>query len=109
MQTAFKMSSRTYSVLLTMYPRELRRRFAEEMTDVFAQQLQGAWDDSGFAGMARVWLDAIGELLFVALPAQIGQPIVIVPTLSLIGNSAIFLVLMRALSPLAALCRIYRH
>ena len=109
MQTAFKMSSRTYSVLLTMYPRELRRRFAEEMTDVFDQQLQGAWDESGFAGMARVWIDAIGELLFVALPAQIGQPIVIVPTLSLIGNSAIFLVLMRALSPLAALCRIYRH
>jgi hypothetical protein len=109
MQTAFKVSSRTYSVLLTMYPRELRRRFAEEMTDVFDQQLQGAWDESGFAGMARVWLDAIGELLFVALPAQIGQPIVIVPTLSLIGNSAIFLVLMRALSPLAALCRIYRH
>ena len=109
MQTAFKVSSRTYSVLLTIYPRELRRRFAEEMTDVFDQQLQGAWDESGFAGLARVWLDAIGELLFVALPAQIGQPIVIVPTLSLIGNSAIFLVLMRALSPLAALCRIYRH
>jgi len=109
MQIAFKVSNRTYSVLLTMYPRELRRRFAEEMTDVFDQQLQGAWDESGFAGMARVWLDAIGELLFVALPAQIGQPIVIVPTLSLIGNSAIFLVLMRALSPLAALCRIYRH
>jgi hypothetical protein len=103
MQTAFKVSSRTYSVLLTMYPRELRRRFAAEMTDVFDQQLQGAWDESGFAGLARVWL------IFVALPAQIGQPIVIVPTLSLIGNSAIFLVLMRALSPLAALCRIYRH
>ena len=109
MQTAFRVSSRTYSVLLIMYPRELRRRFAQEMTDVFDQQLQGAWDESGFAGLARVWLDAIGELLFVALPAQIGQPIVIVPTLSLIGNSAIFLVLMRALSPLAALCRIYRH
>ena len=109
MRTAFKVSSRTYSVLLTMYPRDLRRRFAEEMTDVFDQQLRGAWDESGFAGLARVWLDAIGELLFVALPAQIGQPIVIVPTLSLIGNSAIFLVLMRALSPLAALCRIYRH
>ena len=109
MQTTFKVSSRTYSVLLTLYPRELRRKFAEEMTDVFDQQQQGAWDESGFAGLARVWLDAIGELLFVALPAQIGQPIVIVPTLSLIGNSAIFLVLMRALSPLAALCRIYRH
>jgi hypothetical protein len=109
MQTAFKISVAAYSVLLVMYPRELRRRFAVEMADVFDQQLQGAWDDGGFAGVARVWLEAIGELLFVALPALIGRPIVIVPTLSLIGNSAIFLVLMRALSPLAALCRIYRH
>ena len=109
MQTAFKLSVVAYSILLTVYPRDLRRRFADEMTDVFDQQLQGAWDESGFAGLARVWMHAVWELLFVALPAQIGRPIVIVPTLSLIGNSAIFLVLMRALSPLAALCRIYRH
>src|SRR5260370_14357806 len=97
MQTAFKMSSRTYSILLTMYPRELRRRFAEEMTDVFDQQLQGAWDESGFAGMARVWLDAIGELLFVPSPAQIRPPIVSVATLSLICYSAVFPVLSRTL------------
>src|SRR3954453_9449784 len=109
MQTAFKLSLVAYSILLTIYPRELRRRFAVEMADVFDQQLQGAWAENGFAGLARVWLDAIGELLFLALPAQIGRPIVIVPTLSLIGNSAIFLVLMRALSPLVALCRNYRH
>src|SRR5437867_1970723 len=109
MQTAFKMSSLTYSVLLTLYPRELRRRFAGEMTDVFDQQLRGAWDENGFLGLARVWLCAIRELAFVALPNQLSQPIVVVPTLSLISNSVMFLALLRALSPLADLCRMYRH
>ena len=109
MQTTFKACSRTYSVLLTLYPRELRLRFAEEMTDVFEQQIEEAWDESGFMGLVRVWLCAIRELLCVALPTQLGQPIVVVPTLSLIGNSAMFLALLRELSPLADLCRAYRH
>jgi hypothetical protein len=109
MRTAFKMSNRAYTVLLVFYPCELRERFAGEMTDVFDQQIEAAWDESGFAGLARVWLWAIRELVFVALPAQLGQPIVLVPTLSLISNSAMFLVLLRALSPLAEMCRIYGH
>jgi hypothetical protein len=109
MQTTFKACSRTYGVLLALYPRELRLRFAEEMTDVFEQQIEEAWDESGFMGLVRVWLCAIRELLCVALPTQLGQPIVVVPTLSLIGNSAMFLALLRELSPLADLCRAYRH
>ena len=109
METALKVSSRAYAVLLVLYPDELRRRFGEEMTDVFDQQLEGAWEEGGFLGLARIWLRAIGELLFVALPAQLAQPIVVVPTLSLISNSFIFLVLLRAWSPLAEMCRAYRH
>jgi hypothetical protein len=108
MQTTFKASSRTYSVLLTLYPLELRRQFAQEMAEVFDQQLQGAWEESGLKGLLRVWACAIGELLFVALPAQLAQPIFVVPTLSLISNSILFLALLRQLSPLAALCRLYR-
>src|SRR4051794_12673748 len=109
METALKISSRAYAVLLFFYPGELRSKFAGEMTDVFDQQLQGAWEESGLLGLARIWLYAITELAFVALPAQLAQPIVIVPTLSLISNSFIFLALLRALSPLADLCRAYGH
>ena len=109
MQTTFKACSRVYSVLLALYPRDLRLRFAEEMTEVFEHQVQDAWDESGFNGLARVWLCTIRELLCVALPSQLGQPIVVVPTLSLIGNSAMFLALLRELSPLVDLCRAYRH
>jgi hypothetical protein len=109
MQTTLKACSRTYSVLLILYPLDLRREFAAEMTDVFEQQLQGAWEDSGLKGLARVCLCAMGELLCVALPAQLCQPIFVVPTLSLISNSIMFLMLLKQLSPLAALGRmIYR-
>jgi hypothetical protein len=109
METALKTCSRAYSVLLILYPVELRERFADEMVEVFEQQLQGAWEERGFIGLAHVWLWALGEVLFVALPIQMGQPIVIVPTLSLLSNSVMFLALLRTLSPLADLCRAYRH
>jgi hypothetical protein len=104
MQTTLK----AYSLLLTLYPLELRRQFGDEMTHVFAQQLHGAWEESGLRGQARVWLCAIGELLYVAVPAQLAQPVFLVPTLSLISNSLLFLALFQQLSPLAALGRYVR-
>ena len=109
MQIPFKASSRTYGVLLTLYPRDLRLKFAEEMMEVFEKQVEDAWDERGFIGLVQVWLCTIRELLCVALPSQMGQPIFVVPTVSLISNSALFLALLRELSPLADLCRAYRH
>ena len=109
MQTTLKVCSQTYGALLILYPLDLRREFDAEMRDVFEQQLHGAWEESGVKGVARVCLCAIGELVSVALPAQLCQPIFIVPTLSLLSNSVLFLMLLRQLSPLAALGRmIYR-
>jgi hypothetical protein len=108
MDTALRVSSRAFAALLILYPDELRREFGDEMTDVFGLQLEEAWEESGFAGLIRVWIRAIGELLFVALPAQLAQPIVVVPMLSLISNSFMFLALLKALSPLAELCRANR-
>src|ERR1700731_3173321 len=100
---------KAYDLLLTLYPLELRREFADEMRDVFEQQLHGAGEQSGLRGLVGVWLCAIGELLYVAVPAQLAQPIFIVPTLSLISNSLLFLALFQQLSPLAALGRMYVH
>ena len=105
MRTALK----AYNLLLTVYPLDLRREFGAEMTDVFEQQLQGAREEGGRKGQLRVWLCAIGELLYVAVPAQLAQPIFLVPTLSLISNSLLFLALFQQLSPLAALGRMYVH
>ena len=71
MQIAFKMCSQAYGVLLAFYPIDLRRSFEGEMTDVFDQQLQGAWEENGVSGFLRVWLCALQELFCVAIPAQL--------------------------------------
>ncbi len=110
MLIALRACSRAYSALLIFYPDDLRRRFGAEMTTVFEQQLWDAWEDSRLAGVMRVWLYVARELIFVALPGLMATPIVVVPTLSLLSNSLLFLALLRALSPLAELCRQYgRH
>jgi hypothetical protein len=109
MSTAFTTCSRAYRALLILYPDDLRRTFGAEMAGVFEQQLADAWARSGIAGAMRVWLYVAHELFFVALPAQLAAPVVVVPMLSLISNSFLFLALLRALSPLAALCQYYGH
>lgn len=107
MPTALRACSRAYSALLIFYPDELRETFGREMTDVFEQQLRAAWTESRVAGVMRVWLYVARELVFVALPGLIATPVIVVPTLSLLSNSVLFLALLRALSPLAELCRQY--
>jgi len=67
-----------YSVLLTMYLANCADG-SRIMTDVFDQQLQGAWTKA-IRRMARVWLDAIGTPLVACRPRW--PAIVIVPTLS---------------------------
>jgi hypothetical protein len=109
MSTVFIACSRAYHALLIFYPDDLRQTFGAEMAGVFEQQLADAWKESGAIGVARVWLYVAHELLFVVLPTQLVAPVVVVPTLSLISNSVLFLALLRALSPLAELCRYYGH
>ena len=106
MRTALAISTRTHKALLLLYPRELRERFEEEMTEVFERQLQDSWDESGLAGFARTWAYALSDLALVALPMQLGQPIIVAPMISLIWNSLMFLMLFREMAPLAALLRV---
>jgi len=109
MSAAFIACSRAYRALLILYPADLRETFGADMTGVFEDQLSDAWKESGPAGVMRVWLYVAHELFFIALPAQLAAPIIVVPTLSLLSNSVLFLALLRALSPLAELCRLYGH
>jgi hypothetical protein len=97
MRTALKISASVYGVLLFLYPEELRRDFAEEMVDVFEQQLRGEWEQSGPAGMVCVWSRALWELFSIALPIQICAPIVVAPTVGVLSSSASFAVLLGTL------------
>jgi len=59
-----------YSVLLSLYPAELRNDFGEEMTQVFLEDLEDSQRRRGISGAARVWWRSIKELFRIALAAH---------------------------------------
>jgi len=56
------MSERLYSLILRLYPRPFRARYAEEMMRVFRGRLRDE-------GTVRVWLDVLGDAV-VSIPRQ---------------------------------------
>jgi hypothetical protein len=58
-----------YSILLSLYPAELRNRFGAEMTQVFLEDLDESYAARGFFGASGVWFRSLKELLRIALPA----------------------------------------
>jgi hypothetical protein len=63
------MNARIYSILLSLYPAELRKDFGAEMVQVFLEDLEDSARTRGFFGAARVWRRSLKELLAIALPA----------------------------------------
>lgn len=98
MTTPRDATTRLYSALLRLYPREFRLQFGEEMTQVFADQVAEARDEQGIAGVMRVCCEAVAELFTVALPSQLANVMVIVPVLSFLSALALFLAVFWGLS-----------
>lgn len=73
------MSARIYSLLLSLYPAELRHDFGAEMTQVFLEDLEDSYRNCGFRGVARVWWRSFQELLRIALPAEVSKREIAVP------------------------------
>lgn len=67
------MNARIYSILLSLYPAELRTEFGAEMVQVFLEDLDDSARTRGFFGAARVWRRSLKELLAIALPAFASQ------------------------------------
>ncbi len=55
MSDSHSISQRLYASLLLVYPAALRREFADEMVDVFSQQLHEAHQAQGWRGDFDVW------------------------------------------------------
>ena len=68
------MNARIYSLLLRLYPAELREDFGAEMTQVFLDDI----DDSG---AIRVWWRSLKELFCIALPSTFSRRYVQVPAM----------------------------
>ena len=73
------MNARMYSILLSLYPAELRTDFGAEMTQVFLEDLEDSARGHGFVGVARVWRRSLKELFRIALPARAAGREIAVP------------------------------
>jgi hypothetical protein len=89
---------RLYGALLFAYPRDFRQRFGGEMAATFSDQIWNEWNQSGLAGVSRVWRGAVWELFSVAVPLQMRSSVVIATALSFLGSSALCLAFFRAVS-----------
>lgn len=57
---------RVYRWLLHLYPAEFRARFADEMVQLFGDQLSETRSGGAPAGTARTWLRTLGDLVMTA-------------------------------------------
>jgi hypothetical protein len=60
-------NARIYSLLLRLYPADLREHFGPEMTQVFLDDLEDRRRRHGLPGAARVWWHSLKELCQIAL------------------------------------------
>ena len=56
-----------YQVLLQLYPRSFRKRFAVEMSQVFRALCREAYAESGAGGVLRLWLPILWDWAWSAL------------------------------------------
>jgi hypothetical protein len=85
-----------YRRLLNVYPRELRARFATDMTEVFEDLLHDAAAQRGVLGIVELWRTAFVEFATVAVPARLEPNVVIASGLSFVVSSLITWVFLHA-------------
>ena len=77
-----RLSAWTYRGILLLYPLDLRQNFGLEMSEIFCDDVADAWRCFGVAGVFRVWLCALSEVLRIAIPSQRTNPVFAVPATS---------------------------
>ena len=87
-----------YGGLLAFYPAEFRRKFGEEMLDVFLALLRDAFVAGRAVEVFSLWRSVLWELLVVALPSRLVSNEVITGALSFLASAALFLFFFRAVS-----------
>jgi len=77
MQLLARISRRTYGCLLWLYPDDLRKRFGQEMLDVFAELVAETRAQRDWRGAATIWWIALTESVTVGLFARLQSRVMI--------------------------------
>lgn len=96
MQRIIHTSVWVYRRLLSVYPPELRARFATDMAEVFEDLLHDAAAQRGAAGIVELWRYASVEFATVAVPARLRPNLIIAASLSFVVSSLITWVFLHA-------------
>ncbi len=57
------LSITAYGVIVQAYPYTFRREFGQSMMQVFGDSVRDAWNRSGIAGLATLWMRTIGDVV----------------------------------------------
>jgi hypothetical protein len=63
----------TYRLILQAYPYSFRREFGESMTQVFGDSVRDTWRRAGFAGLARLWMRTVVDVVRSLFSAYVGE------------------------------------
>ena len=67
---AVAISNQAFRLLLILYPPDLRRDFGDDLAEVFSQQIEAAWEESAWRGIAGAWLNVLADYAATALPCR---------------------------------------
>lgn len=76
------MNARIYSLLLIVFPADVRMKFGAEMTDAFREDFGEQWRSSGLRGAAQAWRRCLADLLGAALQEAILRRQFVAPSIA---------------------------
>jgi hypothetical protein len=94
---AVSMSNEAFRCLVILYPSDLRHEFEDDLIEVFSQQIETAWEENAWLGIAGAWLNVLADYSAIALPCLAVR--LVVPVLTAVISSLWFTLALSAINP----------
>jgi hypothetical protein len=94
---AVSISNEAFRHLVILYPLDLRREFEEDLVEVFSQQIETAWEENAWRGIAGAWLNVLVDYAAITLPYVAAR--LAVPVLTAVISSVWFTLALTAINP----------
>jgi hypothetical protein len=91
------MSNEAFRRLMILYPSDLRHEFGDDLLEVFSQQIETAWEENAWRGIAGTWLTVLADYSAIALPCLAAR--LVVPVLTAVISSLWFTLALSAINP----------
>ena len=100
---AVSVSNWIFRRFATLYPPDLHRQFGDELADVFSQQVEAAWEEKSWRGIAVTWLSVLEDCAAVSLPYIAAR--LAVPLLTATASAIFYAIVLWAVDPNLPRCK----